>query len=1109
MKKITLLIFLFCFSAINSQTLWKKQVNSRGTFSKNELKVRKSIPKKYEIYSLNIEDFRSSLALVSKNSSKIILLPSVDGNMHRFSIKETSSFSGKLNPVYGYIKSFTAQGIDDPTAIAKISIGADGLHLMIMSGKHSTFYIDPYTINGDKFIAYERSSLSSDVNDFKCMVEETKTVTKSENEIANAARNADDSLLRDYRLALACTGEYAQFHINNQGVTFGTDAEQRAAVLSAMNTTMTRVNGVYERDLSVKMTIILNGSGDNDLIFLDAATDNLTNNSASTLINESQSICDNTIGSANYDIGHTFSTGAGGLAGLGVVCLNGQKGRGVTGTNSPINDPYDIDFVAHEIGHQFGGNHTFNNSCGGNRNGGTAVEPGSGSTIMAYAGICAPNVQNNSDDHFHSVSIAEMWAHIKGVGGCRDGVGTNTNNAIPTVDAGLDVNIPKSTPFVLRGMAADDDGVASLTYNWEQIDTEISTQSPLATNTGGPNFRSLQSSVSPDRYMPTLSTVIGGSTETTWEVIPSVARTLNFSLVVRDNNAGGGASARDDIEVTVTDADPFVVTSQSSNETWNTGSQQTITWDKSTTDIAPINCANVRIKLSTDGGVTFPITLVESTPNDGTHTLTVPNNPTTAARILVEGVGNIFYNVNSSNFTINSTTPTFVLTNNTAQQSACNSGGSSVDFTLNLDFVNGFSENVSFSTNNTPTGANVSFSPTNINSDGDVTMTVSNFDSVTAQLYTIEVTGTSNSTSVMQSVNVELLVLGDTFSTLALTTPSDTATGIGIAPELMWNSDSNATFYDVQVATDNGFSNIVASGNVNTNSYTVSPILTGNTVYFWRVKPKNSCGEGSFSSVFSFTTEIPSYCESTFSEATNSEWISNVTFNTLNNDSDNDHDANTDGSPDGYEDFTAISTSVNTGEEHQISVTFDTAGFQDHCYVFIDWNQDFVFNTTNERYDLGSHTNDVSTATFNITIPTDAADGNTRMRVVVEYDDPNSNFGEGPCTADYLSGWGETEDYTIEVQNPVASIEDFAFSGFNLYPNPSNGEINLAFEVINTDEVTTQLYDLRGRKVSQKTFKNVSTQFSEKLTYDNVSTGIYLLRISNGGKVSTRKIIIK
>ena len=457
-KKNTLsfLLIIFCFIGnINSQELWKKVSKEDSFLQKKELFYKKNFPKKYAVLSLELDAFKQTLAgLQSRNSSegKIINLPNSEGELKRFSIKETMYLAPELAAKFPMIKSYSAQGIDDPTASAKISIGADGIHAIVFSGKESTLYLDPYTKDGKEYIVYKRNDLEKKDEDFSCEVEDTakKVVEKSRFE----NKNANDGKLRTYRIAIVCSGEYAQFHLNRQNVSASaTDAVKKAAVLSAMNTSMTRINGVYERDLAVRMVIV----ADNDkVIFLDAATDNITDGTPSTMINEVQTICDAQIGDANYDIGHIFSIDGSGLAGLGVVCVSGQKARGVTGRSQPVNDPYDIDYVSHEIGHQFGATHTQNNSC--NRTGSTAVEPGSASTIMGYAGICAPNVQANSDDHFHAVSIKQMWDNIQTSANC--GALSDTNNAAPVANAGSDFSIPKSTPFVLKGSATDADGTS-------------------------------------------------------------------------------------------------------------------------------------------------------------------------------------------------------------------------------------------------------------------------------------------------------------------------------------------------------------------------------------------------------------------------------------------------------------------------------------------------------------------------------------------------------------------------------------------------------------------------------------------------------------------------
>jgi hypothetical protein len=1096
MNRITFVLVLFCISLTSAQSSWKK-MDSDNLALRSEKSLRKTEPTKFSLYNLNLENFKNELNAQAKGKEKIISLPGYHGKLENYSIKLTSNFTEPVHPKYGFIKSYSIQGISDKTEVGKISVGTDGVHITIFSGNHPTFYVDPYTKDNKTYIAYNRADIENTVNDNHCLFDEKK-VKEEIKTSTSLKRTADDGQLRTYRLALACTGEYAQFHVTQQGAPSNNETAQRAAVLSAMNTTMTRVNAIYEIDLAVRMNIVLVG-GSNPLIYLNATTDNFSNDNSNALINESQSRCDAVIGNANYDIGHTFSTGGGGLAGLGVVCRTGQKGAGITGTNNPINDPYDVDFVAHEIGHQFGAPHTYNNSCNGNRSDSNAVEPGSGSTIMAYAGICEPNVQFNSDDHFHAISITSMWNYIQTTSCATE---TPTNNATPVANAGTDVSVPKSTPLVLRGSATDANGTNGLTYCWEQVDNEIATMPPVSASTGGPLFRSVSPTTSPDRYLPALPTVIGGSTFSTWEVIPSVAREMDFALIVRDNNAGGGAADRDDVRITVTDANPFRVTSQNTAVTWSAGTTETITWDKSTTDQAPISCQNVRIKLSTDGGLTFPIILAESTPNDGTHNITVPISVTSNARIMIEAIDNIFYNVNSTNFTIISTIPEFNISNTSGIQYSCQSSGNSVEYDLNLEFVNGFSESVSFNAVNNPAGSSVSFNPTTINSNGTVKMTISNLNGLPVNQYNVTVNATS--TSVSKSVDAELRILDETFSSFALTSPGNNSTNISILPTLTWQNVDEALSYDIQIATNNSFSKVFLTGSSNTNSFTVNQALSGTSTYYWRVRPKNDCGIGNYSAIFSFTTLSPSYCSSTFTnDSGGADHITNVTFNTINNSSGND-------TVDGYIDYTNISTDINAGDSYQISVSFDPDGVRDHCYVFIDWNQDYNFDVSTERYDLGSISGSPGTRTANITVPNNAINGNTRMRVIIQYfDSTNFVLTDGACDSDHASEWGETEDYTVNVINATASVDDFDFTNFNVYPNPSNGNFNVTFEVVNTEKVNIKLFDIQGRLVEERDYKNIPTVFSEELNLNGVNAGLYLLQVQNGNKRTTRKLVIK
>ena len=1094
-----LFIFFFSVTSIAQTQEWSliagKDIKQ---ISEDKLMVRKEMPTSYQLYNLKETVFRGKIRAVKKTTHKTIQIPTLNG-LKTFYIEESSNFSKELSEKYVHVKSYSGKQVDNNAIEMKLSKGLDGYHFAVYELGKPSFYIDSYTKDSKKLIAYSKNNLPKKASNFTCEVLDlgaVKTALSFENKITN------DGLLRTFRLAVATTAEYSQFQLSRLGISASAaTAVKKEAVLSAINTTITRISGVFENDLGVKFELVANNDA---IIFLDSENDGFSNDDASSLINESQNKIDVFIGNTNYDVGHTFSTGAGGLAGLGVVCRTNQKGRGVTGIGAPFGDEFDIDFVAHEFGHQFGANHTFNGtsgSCSGsNRNNSTAVEPGSGTTIMGYAGICSgQNVLNDSHDNFHSVSIAEMTTIIRSSGACA--TTSTTGNTAPIANAGSDYSIPKSTPFILKGSATDVDEANVLTFNWEQIDTEVGFSiPPVSANGGGAMFRSLPSSLVSNRFMPTLNTVLSGNTSSIWEVLPSVERELDFSLTVRDNNSEAGSTARDDVRITVVDALAFEVTSQSTTTIWNAGSTQNITWSKGTSDVAPINCKNVTIKLSEDGGLTFPITLISNTANDGSENIIVPNNVTTQARIMIEAADNIFYNVNGVNFEIESTLPSFVLKNNSGDLSACNSGGQTVNYTLNLDFINGFTEEVSFAASGQPAGSVVAFSTTTMNNDGNVVMSVSSLNGTTAEDYTINIQG--NSTSVNQNIDVLLSITAANLGAVTLSAPANGATNTSLTETLTWQAEVNASSYIVQVSSDATFTAVISSGTPTINSYEATN-LDPDAMYYWRVKAKNNCNEGSFSNTFSFTTENPTYCNSTFTdEEGGTEHITNVTFNTINNTSGN----NTSG---GYQDFTALNTDVLREDDHTISVTFDTGGYQDHCYVFIDWNKDFVFDKNTERYDLGTKLDDVSTAVLSIKVPLDARFGKTRMRVIIEYDDPSDNFGEGACDADHLTEWGETEDYSITVIDNTAAVEELAFDAFNLFPNPTKGVFTLNFKGVDIAKVFVQLYDVRGRLIAEKKYYNVLVDFSEKIFFEAASSGLYLLKVTNGNRQTTRKLIIK
>ncbi len=576
----------------------------------------------------------------------ILALPLPDGTFASFRIQESPIMAPELAAKFPEIRTYNGQGIDEPTATVRFDQTPAGFHAVIHSTR-GRIYIDPYS-RGDvtHYISYfTRDHANAEAAAAtRCLVgEEHGASAPDVSHLGGNLPNGDT--LKTYRTAVAATGEYTRFHSadpNNP-----TSAEGLAAIVTAMN----RVNEVYERDVAVRHVLVPN----NELVvYTDPNTDPYTNNNGVAMLGQNQTNLDAVIGSANYDIGHVFSTGGGGIAQLRATCGPG-KARGVTGLPQPTGDVFWIDFVAHELGHQWGGNHTFNGNAGacsgGNRNGGTAYEPGSGTTIQAYAGICGnQNIQGNSDDHFHNISYQEIVNFITVGNGNSCDAPTATGNTPPTPDAGDPFTIPINTPFELCGSATDPDGDA-LTYNWEQFNRGPAghPNSPVG---DAPIFRSFPSKESPCRMFPQLSDLLG-NTQTLGELLPSYARTLTFRMLVRDNRAGGGGADYDEVDIEVVEtAGPFLVTSPNTATNWDSGGTETVTWDVANTDIAPISCAQVDILLSTDGGENFDTTILTGTANDGSESVSVPDVASSEARVKVLCSDNVFFDISNENFTI-------------------------------------------------------------------------------------------------------------------------------------------------------------------------------------------------------------------------------------------------------------------------------------------------------------------------------------------------------------------------------------------------------------------------------------------------------------------------
>ena len=996
---------LFFTSVLFAQNkTWSKTTYKEGA---NGVSLMGLDAESFEVFQLDIQSFKQQLvgmplrSATNGKSNKIINFPSVNGKMQQYRVVETAIFSSEDNAAqHPGIKTYLGSRVDDSGTRVRFSVTPLGLKAMISEPGKETVFIQPITkVSNGEYIVYKRTAQINSLDTFECLTEEgdiSKRIISSE-----VSRDANDQLLRTFRMAMSVNQEYTSFWDDGNAA----NGDDRADALAQLVSTLDRTNEVFEVDMAI--TFVLVDTADDpalDLIFSPSFPDSYGTN----LNGDLQTELTATVGEADYDIGHLLAFGGNnGNAGcIGCVC-EGGKGSGFSSHSFTDNDggPYmsdffDIDYVPHEIGHQMGGNHTFSNNTEG---AGVNSEPGSGTTIMGYAGITGGNdVQDHSDPYFHYHTINQILNNVtSGANTCA--TLTTISNNPPVANAGVDYTIPNGTAFILKATATDPDGGDVLTYTWEQIDSGQTTNGQFGPTHTGPVWRSRPPSTSGDRYMPIYSRVVAGQlTESnpvetvdnsSWETVSTIARTLNFGLTVRDRSEAGGVGQTpqtdfDTMVVTVEGGSPFTVVSPPA---WGSGSTQTVSWNVGTTNVAPVNCQTVNIKFSTDGGLTFPTTLASATANDGSESVTVPSVPdSNNARILIEAVDNIFYAL-SDVFPISSA-PSFALNNGNGSQSICNLD--TADYTINFYTVNGFNETTTFSATGNPAGSSVVFTPASLNTDGVTEMNVSNLLAAAAGDYTITITGTSASET--KTVDVQLSIV-DGLCVSVANTSFDTSTTL-------------------------------------------------------------------------------------------------VQFNTIDNAS---------GKPSGYSDYTSISTDVTTGGVYDLVVNQNTDGdYTCVSTVWIDWNQNCLFDD-DEGYDLGTAFGTVdgpaSNSPFAVTVPADALDGSTIMRVTTKYASSATSCENGHDA--------EVEDYTINVI-PLLSVDEFgSLGGFSIFPNPNNGSFNVRLNSLSNNDIKVSVFDIRGREVFNKKYE-ANPEFNETVNLNRVQSGMYLVQVSDGVNTQTKKVIV-
>lgn len=818
-------------------------------------------PVQYKTFQLDYDNLASALRTApmeftqaAREQPLLVELPLADGSLRTFKIWESPIMAPELTAKYPEIRNYAGTAADGSGMRVRLGVGYQGFHAFLF-GADGEQSVRTYA-NGQKahYMTYRFSDLPEDDlfdGGIRCGAEDHGHGEEMLEKLLEQGHGVADRgntpvELRSYRIAIAAKGEYSQF----QGGT-------KPLVLAAINTALNYIVDKQERDLGLRLVLIPNND---EIIFLDPNTDPYSGNTAGDWMGQNPAAINPIIGVNNYDVGHVFAIFTSGNNVLGVVggrtCTLG-KALGASSFSNPNSEKFYL-VAAHEFGHHFAAGHTWSNCPGAEQQiaPGTAFEPGSGTTIMSYAGACAGgnNIQNDEDSYYHVGTIVQVKNFMWQGDGSTCGVTVPIANNHPevTIVSPRNVVIPGGTPFRLTAAATDVDNDV-LSYCWEQYDLGPSTQ--LGAPTGNaPMFRSFPPTSNPTRYLPRLSTVAGNST-TASEVVPQYNRNMTFRVAIRD---GKGGQTWEEIKFSVsTDAGPFRVDYPNANGVvWTQGEDRVIEWDVANTDKAPVNCQFVNIKLSTDGGLSFPITLANKVPNKGRYCVRVPNLITSTVRIMVEADDNLFFDMSNSNLRIEAPAqPTFSLCAPTVYDTIClPAGNSSV---ISTTAISGFNNPLTLSATGLPVGVTATFSPNPVLPGSDAVMTL-NLPAGQPE-GTFEVTVNAEENGIVRSVNKIVSIFFNDFTGLSLKAPANGEDGQNRAPALYWNGSPNANTYELQLATNPSFApgTIVSERDgIAVDSFQVPLLLEKGTVYYWRFRPKNECGTGDWYGPFAFGTLV-------------------------------------------------------------------------------------------------------------------------------------------------------------------------------------------------------------------------------------------------------------
>ncbi|MEM6379330.1 MAG: reprolysin-like metallopeptidase, partial [Bacteroidota bacterium] len=712
-------IFLFSYAGFGQENFWTEigDETKVPTLRNQEPDIQ---PEVYKLFELDFSSLNTLLQRRLSTTEELhIAVPLPDGKLERFAIQTSSNLPPALAAKYPSILAFKGYSTEDSGATIRGSLSNWGFHGVI-SHQGREIYIDPFNkstkqyhmvyYTADDLITPEmRSQFSHDHSQFETTPDIYEDIQGGSNSPFTQTRSNDvPVVLYKYQVAIAATGEYTQFW---GGTKEGT--------LAAINVALDRVNSILIQDVAIELSLV---SNNDTLIFLDAETDPFTGTNPGQLTQESPGVINQRVGFSNYDLGHVFTRNcqgdaAGVSGGVGIVC-GASKARG-SSCQTSATDAFYVRIICHELGHQFGGFHTWNNCPPSNDdpvnyNPLAAFEPGSGSTIMSYSGTCQDqNVVNNPDPYYHINTIEAIQNFTRGGVGETCAELVVTDNIQPTVNIPLEDGffIPIGTPFKLTAEGMDADG-DDLTYCWEQYDLDLVISSMGTPEGNDPSFRSLSPSSSPTRYLPTLNDLIANRTNRR-EVLPTYSRDLTFRCTVRDNDLQAGGVDWQEVKFKATDqAGPFVLTSPNESRLdLEAGSFFEVTWDVANTNVAPVNSQYVNIRLSLDAGLTYPIVLAENTLNNGSAFVTLPDTLATFARLMVEAADNIFFDINDFNFRIVPPVDTSLIVNVAPVGVPLHCQPDPLAFEIETQAINGYNGQLDLQLIGTlPEGADFSFS---------------------------------------------------------------------------------------------------------------------------------------------------------------------------------------------------------------------------------------------------------------------------------------------------------------------------------------------------------------------------------------------------------------